>query len=46
MTNALRAIIIAADFAGNCYYAGRDFRRFMNTESARIMDRVYYSLIA
>ena len=46
MTNALRAIIIAADFAGNCYYAGRDFRRFMNTESARIMDRAYYSLIA
>ena len=46
ITRAFQTVIIAADFAGNCYYAGRDFRRFMNTASERIMDRVYYSLIA
>ena len=46
MTRAFQTVIIAADFAGNCYYAGRDCRRFASTASARIMDRVYYSLIA
>ena len=46
ITRAFQTVIIAADFAGNCYYAGRDFRRFASTASARILDRVYYSLIA
>ena len=46
MTCAFQTVTIAADFAGNCYYAGRDCRRFASTASARIMDRAYYSLIA
>jgi len=42
----VRAVILTADFAGDCYFAGRDFRRFASTESERILDRAYYSLIA
>jgi hypothetical protein len=46
MTRAFQTAIIAADFAGNCYYAGRKLRVIANTASDRIMDRAYYSLIA
>ena len=46
MVNALRAVIIAADFAGNCYYAGRDCRPVINRWVAQLTDQVYYSAIA
>ena len=46
ITRAFQTAIIAADFAGNCYYVGRKLRVTANTASARIMDRAYYSLIA
>lgn len=46
MTNALRAVIIAADFAGNCYYTGRKLRVIANSATAQFTDRIYYTAIA
>lgn len=46
MANTVRVVIIAADFAGNCYLAGRDFRRFTNHWVAQLTDQVYYHVIA
>jgi len=45
MTNALRAVIIAADFAGNCYYTGRKLRVIANSATAQFTDRIYYTAI-
>jgi hypothetical protein len=46
MTRAFQTVIIAADFAGNCYYAGRNFRPVIDRWVAQLADRIYYSAIA
>lgn len=46
MTNSVRAVILTADFAGNCYYAGRDCRPVINRWVAQLADRVYFTAIA
>ena len=46
MTRAFQTVIIAADFAGNCYYAGRNFSPVIDRWVAQLADRIYYSAIA
>lgn len=44
MVSTLQAVIIAADFAGNCYYTGRNFRIIANSATAKLADNAYYYL--
>ena len=46
ITRAFQAVIIAADFAGNCYYTGRKLRVIANSATAQFTDRIYYTAIA
>ena len=46
LTNAVRIVINTVDFAGACYYAGRNFRPVANRLTAQLADVIYYRLIA
>ena len=46
ITRAFQTVIIAADFAGNCYYTGRKLRVIANSATAQFTDRIYYTAIA
>jgi hypothetical protein len=43
---ATRFIFTVVDFAGACYYAGRNFRPVANRVTARVADGIFYALAA
>jgi hypothetical protein len=44
MTRTFQVIIFTLDFAGNCYYTGRNFRIIANSAVAQLADSAYYIL--
>ena len=46
VTNAIRIVINTVDFAGACYYAGRNFRPVANRVTARVADGIFYAFAA
>ena len=46
LTNVFRIVITIVDFAGACYYAGRNFRPVANRVTARVADGIFYAFAA
>jgi hypothetical protein len=46
VTNAVRVVINTVDFAGACYYAGRNFRPVANRVTAQVADSIFYAFAA
>ena len=46
ITNVFRIVINTMDFAGACYYAGRNFRPVANRLTARVADGIFYAFAA